>query len=94
MVWWKQKLPDIIDKYDKLVVIFGHPLCKPCQQIMIKVPIIYLKLKRKWYVLKFCNVIECKNYQISKVPTLIEFNKWLEKKRIEEDDIFKYLRKI
>lgn len=80
----------------KLVVILWHPLCKTCQKIMITLPFVYIKLKFKWYNLKFCNVQENKeiwtNLKITKTPTLVIYeDSKLIKKIDDEKEVISFL---
>nr|MDD3720827.1 thioredoxin family protein [Candidatus Gracilibacteria bacterium] len=91
-----EELKNLIEKKKKSVVVFGHPLCKPCQKIMMKLPIIYLKLKFRGYTLNFCNIkeiIECaKTLGIKKTPTLIVYKNGELVKRIDDEkEIFAFL---
>ncbi len=91
-----EELKKIVWKNRKSVVVFGHPLCKPCQKIMIMLPFVFLKMKIKWYTLNFCNIKEVEecaiSFWITKTPTLVILEKWEIVKKIEdENDIFKFL---
>lgn len=91
-----EELKKLVEKNKKSVVVFWHPLCKPCQKIMMMLPFIYPKLLIKGYTLNFCNikeVIECaKELWITKTPTLVIYDNWKMIKRIDDEkEIFKFL---
>lgn len=90
------ELKKLLEKKKKSVIVFWHPLCKPCQKIMMMLPFIYTKLKFMWYTLNFCNikeVVECaKVLWITKTPTLIVYKNWELVKRIDDEkEIFHFL---
>ncbi len=96
---WKKSIEEVLEKNKNLIIIFGHPKCKPCQKIMFSIPIIYIKAKIKWYSLKFCNVIEnkekSKNLWISITPSLMVYKDSKIDKKIEvESEIFEFLKNI
>ena len=99
MVGGKENLPETIKKYDDLIIIFGHPKCKPCQQIMMKLPIYIFKIWKKKSHLKFCNVKQncetCKIHGIKVAPTLVLYKAWKEILKLEDEkEIFKFLKEI
>ncbi len=94
---WAKNIDEILEKNKNLIIIFGHPKCKPCQKIMFMIPIIYLKSKIAWYTLRFCNVIEhkekSKELWISITPTLLVYkNAEIYKKIENEKEIFDFLK--
>lgn len=96
MIWW-EKIENILAKNKNLIIIFGHPKCKPCQKIMFMIPIIFIKAKFAWYSLRFCNVIEhkekSKNLWISITPSLLVYkNTEIYKKIEDENEIFEFLK--
>lgn len=98
MVWWKNNLEKLIKENKKLVIIFWHPLCIPCQKIMFKIPVIYLYYKFKWYNLKFCNVKEncksCEKNLIHTTPTMIIYKEHKEYKRYEDKEVLENIYNI
>jgi len=97
MISWEKSLESCIKNHKKLIIIFWHPKCKPCQMIMLKIPYLYIKCLVKWITLKFCNVLEnsdsCKKLWIQIVPYLFYFKNWEIVKKIDtESDIFKFLK--
>ena len=99
MVGWKEKLTEVIKKYDELIIIYGHPKCKPCQEIMMKVPVFIFKLWKKKTHLKFCNIKEncdeCSVRGIKIVPTLIVYKHGKEILKLEDEkEVFKFLKNI
>ncbi len=91
-----EELKSLVWKNKKSVVVFWHPLCKPCQKIMMMLPFVYPKLRIKWYTLNFCNikeVVECaKELGITKTPTLVIYQDWKIQKMIDDEkEIFKFL---
>lgn len=83
MISSEENLNQNIEKNKKLIIIFGHPKCHPCQKIMLRIPFIIFRFARKWYKIKFCNIKEnhkiAENLGISHTPCLIEFidkKKW------------------
>lgn len=87
---------NVITLNKKLVIIFWHPLCRWCQKIMMTLPYVYLKLKIKWYNLKFCNIRENLEVQqkleIKKTPTLCIYEESKIINRIEEEkEVIKFL---
>lgn len=96
MIWWKN-IWDILEKNKNLIIIFGHPKCKPCQKIMFLIPIIFIKSKLAWYTLRFCNVLEhkekSKELWINITPTLLVYKDSEIYKKIEdENEIFNFLK--
>ena len=99
IVWGKNNLKTVIEENKNLIIIFGHPLCEPCQKIMFKLPILFLKTKKKKITLKFCNIKEnwkdCKCENIEKVPTLIHYKDSKQELKIDNpEEIFAYFNKI
>jgi hypothetical protein len=93
---WDNKIDEILKNNKNLIIIFGHPKCKPCQKIMFMIPIIFIKSMFAWYTLRFCNVIEhkekSKELWISITPTLLLYKNTEIYKKIEnEKEIFKFL---
>ena len=90
MIRSKAEMERYKKKYRNLVVIFGHPLCGPCQQIMMKLPYYMYKAVRNKYTLKFCNINELKSiakeYGITITPTLIYFKQTEEYKRYDDPE--------
>ena len=87
-----------IKNHKKIIVIFWHPMCKPCQKIMFKIPFLYLKTKKNNITLKFCNITlynwDLKWLWVFRVPTLIYFEWWKIYKKIDDEkEIFDYLKK-
>lgn len=80
---------NILEKNKKVVIIFGHPLCIPCQKVMLYLPIVMFKVWKKWYKLKFCNVKEncelCKEIWLKKTPVLHIYENGVLKQQIEDD---------
>ncbi len=94
---WSEKIENILAKNRNLIIIFGHPKCKPCQKIMFLIPIIYIKSKLAWYNLRFCNVLEhkekSKKIWINITPTLLVYKDSEINKKIEnEKEIFNFLK--
>ncbi|MDD5213198.1 MAG: thioredoxin domain-containing protein [Candidatus Gracilibacteria bacterium] len=92
-----KKIDEILEKNKNLIIIFGHPKCKPCQKIMFMIPIIFIKSKLNGYTLRFCNVIEhkekSKDLGISITPTLLVYkNAEIYKKIENEKKIFDFLK--
>lgn len=84
-----QTLDEIVSKNKKLIIIFGHPKCKPCQRIMLKLPILFPKTLFYWYALRFCNVLEnpkkCKEIWVSHTPSLFVYKNWKLDLKISDD---------
>lgn len=96
MIWGK-KIDEILKKNKNLIIIFGHPKCKPCQKIMFMIPVIFIKSLLDWYTLRFCNVIEhkekSKELWINITPTLLVYRNAEILKKIEnEKEIFEFLK--
>jgi hypothetical protein len=94
---WNKNINKILEKNKNLIIIFGHPKCKPCQKIMFWLPIIFIKSYINWYTLRFCNVIEnkekSKDLWISITPTLLVYkNAEIYKKIKNEKEIFEFLK--
>ena len=98
MVWWENNLDKVINENNKIIIIFWHPLCIPCQKIMLLMPVIYVYYTIKWYKLKFCNVKEncqeCERSFIKTTPTLIVYEKSIEKIKLEDEEVMKKLFKV
>ena len=78
-----------------ILIIFGHPLCQPCQKIFLQIPIVYTKCLLKKRTLRFCNIRELpkigEKYQIEWTPTLIHFIDGKEQTRITKyKEVIKY----
>lgn len=96
MIKTESEYDKILKKRKKIVIIFWHPLCKPCQDIMLRLPYFLYKSFRKKQTLKFCNIKEnkdiYKNLFIKKTPTLIYYESWHERQRLENEKyIFDFL---
>lgn len=98
MIWWKNNLEKLIKENNKIIIIFWLPLCIPCKKIMLLIPIIYFYYLFKGYKLKFCNVKEnckeCEKHLIHVTPTLIVYENWNEKIRLEDSKVIKNLFKL
>lgn len=94
---WTKNIDNIVKQNKNLIIIFGHPKCKPCQKIMFKIPIIFFSALINKYTLKFCNVLEnkakAKEIWIIHTPSLIVYkNGTLFKKIIDEKEINLFLK--
>lgn len=99
MIWWYSNLEKTIKNNKKLLIVFWHPKCKPCQKIMFKIPIIYFKTNKKNITLRFCNVLEnceeCKKNWITLTPILRYYENWnLIDNITDEKEIFTYLKTL
>ena len=50
----KKFFEDLPDQ-NKVLVVFWHPQCQGCEEIMRYFPILMAKALKKWYKIKFCN---------------------------------------
>lgn len=97
MISGEKNFEEILKKYDRLIVVFGHPKCKPCQSIMLKLPFYLYKLHKRSITMKFCNVKEnstlAKSQDVQIVPTLVLYKDWKQVKKLEDENkIFEFLK--
>lgn len=97
MISWEKNFNEELERFTNLVVIFGHPKCKPCQTIMFKLPFYLYKLYKRKITMKFCNVKEnsilAKNLGVQITPTLIYYKNWKQTVKIEDENkIFDFLK--
>ncbi|USN59244.1 MAG: thioredoxin family protein [Candidatus Peribacteria bacterium] len=90
MIRDSEELTQRIETKPKLCVIFGHPLCKPCQKIMFMLPMLLFYSGRRGYALRFCNIKEHKKIAasvgISFTPTLGVYQSGKLQKKFEDFD--------